>query len=572
MELLFLLVERKGAVVSHDEALRGVWGENVFLDGEAAIYTAIKKIRKVIGDPSLIQTVPGKGYRFRLDAATNDSALISSHVSNHQMEPDRTRLERLAILPLANLSHDPAQDYFADGLTEELIGAVSRLLRGQMGVIARTSAMRYRTASKSVQQIAQELQVQYLVEGSVRVDSKRVRIAVRLLRAADSTDLWSETFERPLSDAFVLQSEIAFSTASAIGRRICPTVVNSPSVIKGEPHPRIIDGEAHDRYLRARHLMGQRTRTGIQAAMRHLQGTLAIDPQFAPALASLAFCHALLPITSIQRSHDCFPAAQSLAADALEVDPSQADAHIALGLVDFWYRRDWQAARQHFWQAEALNPGESAPPMFLAHIHSVLGEHQEALAVLGQALRLDPISAIVRTHLGHFLYNAGRSQEAVIPLRQVLEIAPQFWVAHLMLGKALSTSDHTPGELPAPSNGRTEALEAFLRSEQTAMGNTEPLAFRIHTLAAWGEKDAAAEAMNQMRAIHQNTPAPALHRALAALGLGDRTASLELLEEGFAEQDVRLVFLGVESRWGALGEGQHISALQRAGLRPASDR
>jgi len=555
LELLFLLVESQGAVISHGEALRRVWGEDVFVNGEAALYTAVKKIRQAIGDPTLIETVPGRGYRLRAAANGNVTGAASS-------APSQREEQRLAILPLANLSNDPEQDYFSDGLTEELINTISRLLRGQMGVIARTSVMRYRAVSKPVQQIARELNAQYLVEGSVRRDAGRVRIAVQLVRAADGTGIWSESFERSLGEGFGLQSEIALATATAIGLQVLPRAILAAETFK----PVLIDAEVHDRYLRARHLMGQRTRPTIQAAMRYFQEALAIDAAFAPAMAGLAFCHAVLPITSLLRPHDCFPAAQNLAGDALSLDPTLADAHIALGLVDFWYRRDWGAARRHFSEAAMLNPGDSAPPMFLAHIHSVLGEHEEALTTLSSALRLDPISSIVRTHHGHFLYNAGRSQEALLPLKQVLELNPQFWIAHLMQGKALATPDHAPGATPGVSVPSGEAIESFLLSERFGMGHTEPLAFRIHTLAATGNGVAAKEAFVEMQRGHVTNPVPPLHRALAVLGMGDREAAWELLEEGFAEHDVRLIFLSVESRWRALGESRYARILERAGL------
>jgi TolB-like protein len=555
LELLFLLVESQGAVISHGEALRRVWGEDVFVNGEAALYTAVKKIRQAIGDPSLIETVPGRGYRLRA-AANGRATRAASPVPSQQDE------QRLAILPLANLANDPEQNYFSDGLTEELINTISRLLRGRMGVIARTSVMRYRAVSKPVQQIARELNAQYLIEGSVRRHAGRVRIAVQLVRAADGTGLWSESFERSLDDAFALQSEIAMATATAIGLHISSRPILAVETLK----PALIDAEVHDSYLRARHLMGQRTRPTVQAAMRYFQEALAIDPAFAPAMAGLAFCHAILPITSLLRPHDCFPAAQNLAGDALSLDPTLADAHIALGLVDFWYRRDWDAARSHLSEGAMLNPGDSAPPMFLAHIHSVLGEHEAALKTLACALRLDPISPIVRTHHGHFLYNAGRSQEALLPLKQVLELNPQFWIAHLMRGKALATPDHLPGEAPGVSATSAEAIEALLLSERFGMGNTEPLAFRVHTLAASGNGVAAKDALLEMTQRHAGNPVPPLHRALAALGTGDREAASELLEEGFAEHDVRLIFLSVETRWRALGESGYARILERAGL------
>lgn len=560
LELLFLLVEGRGSVVSHDEALRRVWGEDVFVNGEAALYTAVKKIRQALGDATLIETVTGKGYRLRMPGSfESESARSPVTLSPVTLAPEG---RRLAILPLLNHSDDPEQEYFSDGLTEELIGAVARLLHGQVGVIARTSVMRYRNVSRPVEDIARELKVDFLVEGSVKRDSGRCRVAVQLVRSIDGTVLWGESFERVLDDALALQTEIALAIASAIGVQIAPEAAASM-------HPGrsgAANAEVHDRFLRARHLLSQRTKPAIQAAMRYLREALAIDPLFAPATASLAFCYAVLPITSLLRPHDCFPAAQSLASDALSLDAAQTDAHIALGLVDFWYRRDWNAARHHFLHASVLNPGDSAPPMFLAHLHSILGEHEQALTTLNAALLLDPISPIVRTHHGHFLYNAGRSLEALRPLEQVLEMAPQFWIAHLMRGKALATPDHVPGQTPGPSTTTAEAIDSFLLSERCALGNSEPLAFRIHTLAAAGRSAEAEEAYRTMGEMHASKPLPALHRALGALAIDAHGTALALLEEAFTENDVRLVFLLVESRWKALGESRYADALQRANL------
>jgi TolB-like protein len=556
LELLFLLVESRGAVISHDEALRQVWGEDVFVNGEAALYTAIKKIRQALGDATLIETVTGKGYRLRRPIEAKSGITILKRALT---PPEQ---QRLAILPLLNLSNDPAQDYFSDGLTEELISAVSRLLHGQMGVIARTSVMRYRNVHRAVEDIARELKVNYLVEGSVKRDAGRVRVTVQLLQASDGTSLWSESFERVLDDALAMQSEIALATATAIGIQIAPH--GAASIQKNRPGT--IDAEVHDRYLRARHLLSLRTKPAIQAATRYLREALAIDPVFAPAVASLAFCYALLPITSLLRPHDCFPAAQSLASDALSLDASQTDAHIALGLVDFWYRRDWKAAQLHFLQACTLNPGDSAPLMFLAHLHSIKGEHEPALTTVRAALLLDPVSPIVRTHHGHFLYNAGRSLDALRPLEEVLEMAPQFWVAHLMRGKALATPDHVPGQIPGRSATSNEAIRSFLLSERFAMGNSEPLAFRIHTMAGSGRSVEAEEGFRTMLEVHSGTPLPPMHRALGAMAIGAHSTTLELLEEAFVENDVRLVFLLVESRWSALGDGPYADALQRANL------
>ena len=540
LELLFLLAERSGAVVSHDEALERIWGEGVFVDGESALYTAVKKIRRALDDLELVQTISGRGYRLRVESM--------AAIAPAEKAADN---ERLAILPLANLSGDPAQDYFSDGLTEELIATLAKLLHGRMGVIARTSVMRFKTVSRPIQVIAHELGVNYLIEGSVRRQQNRVRISVQLLRAADGVSLCSETFERGTEDVFALQREIALAASSSIRAKLTGEIEATGTGLGLAP----VQPEVHDLYLRGRYLWAQRTRPTIEAAIRLFREALSLDKGFAPAYAGLSCCYAILPITSNGSPAECFPQAQALATEAIALDASQTEAHIALGLVEFWYKRNWSEAVQYFRHAMVLNPSDSAGPMFLAHVHSVLGEHEQAQRTIADALRLDPLSPIVGTHVGHFLYNAGRFREAQGPLARVVEMNPQFWVAHLMQGKALASA------------GRSNAgLQAFARAQRFGMGNTEALSFRIHTLAAGGQMDRAQAGMREMEKLRATQPVSPIHRALARLGLGERKAALELLEEAFAARDVRLIFLGVEERWKAVGDSAYGELLGRAGL------
>ena len=311
--------------------------------------------------------------------------------------------------------------------------------------------------------------------------------------------------------------------------------------------------------LRARHLWVQRTRPAILAAVGYFREAMALDQSCAPAHAGLAMCYAILPITSNARPAECFPLAQQFAEQALALECSaatQAEARIALGLVQFWYWRDWQLAEDHFRRAELLNPSDSNGPMFLAHVHSILGRHDEAIATIECARRLDPLSPIVNTHVGHFLYNAGRFEEALLPLDRILELAPQFWVAHLMRGKALGVL----GRLDA-------AVECFTRALTFSSGNTEPLAFRAYTLARAGRREAALEDLAALEDQGHVAFTSPVHVALAQLGLGDRAAALLRMEQAFEERDVRLIFLAVETRWQPLRSSGHLGGiLRRAGL------
>jgi len=293
--------------------------------------------------------------------------------------------------------------------------------------------------------------------------------------------------------------------------------------------------------------------------MGYFRQALTLDTAFAPAYAGLSACYAILPITSNARPSDCFPLAQQFAEQSLAIQTglqAQPEAHIALGLVQFWYWRNWQLAVHHFQQLELLNPSDSNGPMFLAHVHSILQQHDQAIATIHRARQLDPLSPIVNTHVGHFLYNAGRFQQALTPLDRILELAPQFWVAHLMRGKAL-------GLLEQPET----AIESFSKAFTLSSGNTETLAFRAYTFATTGHREAALADLAALEHQRNSAFASPVHLALAHIGLGNHAAALQLIDQAFEERDLRLIFLAVESRWQPLRDSGHFgSILERAGL------
>lgn len=248
-------------------------------------------------------------------------------------------------------------------------------------------------------------------------------------------------------------------------------------------------------------------------------------------------------------------AEQSLALVPLSLE-AQPEALIVLGLVEFWHHRNWPLALHHFHQAERLNPSDSNGPMFHAHVHSILRQHPQALETIQRARELDPFSPIVNTHVGHFLYNAGQFIEALTPLNRILSLAPQFWIAHLMHGKAKGRCGDD-----------VSAIESFSKAHTFSSGNTEALAFRAHALALIGERTAAEADLAALTNQRSATYGSAVVTALANVGLGNQQAAIELLHQAFEEHDIRLTFLAVEGRWKPLRDtGQFDAILHRAGL------
>lgn len=535
MELLVLLAEAPGRLVTQQEAVERIWGKGVHIAAASSLYTAVRKLRHALGEkpgkPRFIETVPRKGYRFVAPVTSTG--------------PASTR-KMLAVLPLENLGGHKRQEYFSDGLTEELITELARLSPAELGVIARTSVMRYKRSRQTARQIGEALGADYLVEGSVRRERARVRITVQLIRVRDQSHLWAETYERSLGDLLPLQAEIALTVAGAIRLQLAPA---AEAVAALNP-------EMHDLYLRARYLWSQRTSPSIRQAITHFQTALQLDPAYAPAWAGLSMCYAVLPITADAPPSQVFPQGRDAAARALHLDPTLPEAHVARGVIHLWSEWDWTAAEQHFRRAIAANPSDSDAHMFLAHLFSDLGKHEQALAEIRIALRLDPVSAIVNTHEGHFLYSARRYQEALAPLQRALQLAPQFWVAHIVLGKVLAMTKNYP-----------QALAAFRRAHRCSHGNTEALALRAYTLAVAGQTAAARRVLRDLQRRAARFFVPPLHRALAHLGLGEHKTALDELERAFQERDVRLTFLAVEPRWDPLRAHSRFRALlRRVGL------
>ncbi|HEY6358849.1 MAG TPA: winged helix-turn-helix domain-containing protein [Vicinamibacterales bacterium] len=528
-ELLILLASRPGQLVTHEEAVHAVWGKQAVIEFDSALYTAIRKVRRALGDkssrPRIIETVARKGYRF---IATSAEHVRQAHSSGDGGESDR---KMLAVLPLQNLSGDARHDYFSDGLTEDLIGELGSFSPHELGVIARTSVMRYKGNRTSAARIGAELGVEYLIQGSARHARGRVRIAVQLIRTQDQTLVWAGAFERRLNDVLQIQVEVARSVADSIRLKLA---VGPRSLVHTDP-------AVYDLYLRGRYLCELRTAPANRRAIRLFESALRRDPQYAPAWAGLATCYATQAITSDVRPRDSFPLAREASERALALDPKLPEALIARGMTNFWFDWQWDAAEEDFRSASELNPSNPAARMFLAHLQSNLARHDAAIAGIRAGQRLDPVAPIMNTHEAHFLYNARRYDEAAEPLQRSLDLAPRFWVAHIIAGKIMGMRGQV-----------REAIDEFAKAHRLSHGNTEAVGLRGYTLGASGCTADARRVLRELRARGLRRYVPPVHHALVHLGLGDREGVFDALEQAVEERDVRLTFLAIEPRWAPL--------------------
>ena len=340
---------------------------------------------------------------------------------------------RLAVLPFANLTGDPGQEYFSDGLTEELIAHLGRLHPERLSVIGRASAMRYKKPGTPVDRVGRELNVSYVLEGSVRRDAERVRISVRLIRVRDQAEQWGESYERELASILAVQNEVAQGVARALAIALIP---GGPARTSAA---RAVQPQAYEHYQMGRFRLAERTVSSLKAALDHFERAVALDPDFALAYTGLADVHVLLPFFSASESAAIGQARAEAAANrALALDPSLGEAHAALALIRM-YEYDWEASDRHFRRAVELVPGYASAHHWYADMLARRARFEDALAEIRQALALDPLSSVINQDLGYVLMLAGQQDAAIRQYERTLELDPSFSATWMVL--ALATLD-----------------------------------------------------------------------------------------------------------------------------------
>ena len=545
MDLLILLVRENGRLVSRDEIIERLWGKNVFFDTDNSINTAIRKIRRALGEdpekPRYIETVLGKGYRIksRTDPATG---ITSPHV-----EVERPRI-MLAVLPFENLSGDPGQEYFSDGLTEETIMRFGKMSPRRLGVIARTSSMAYKRTDKSVFQIGQELGVDYVLEGSVRREPDRVRVTAQLVRVRDQIHLWAENFDRPSQSILDIHGEVGAAIAAHVQLELTP---------QGERqlrNQRPVDQEAHDHYLHGRYHWARLTPPELLKAAEYFRKATQCDSEYALAYSGLADTLSAA-ITSEMPPKDAFPEAKAAIARALALDPDSAEAHNADATIKFWFDWDFDGAEAATRKAISLNSNYSLAHLYLAHVLSNVGRHDEALETIQQARVLDPFSLLTNTMYGQFLYHAGQLEASIHQFRATLDMEWRFWIAHICLAKSYEQQGMY-----------SEALAACDAAWEFSGGNSEALSLAGYVHAVSGEKAKAEAKVQQLLQQKAKRYVPPYSVALVFAGLRETETALEWLEQAFEDRDVHMPFL-LDHKWKGLRSNEQFrQILSRVGF------
>ncbi len=591
LKILTILLKRPGTVVAREELCRALWPEGTFVDFDHSLNTAVNRLRAALGDsaenPRFVETLGHRGYRFigvvggslgpipllppravsarktkvrtllpwavvgtGFSAVAVMALLFALNVGgwrDRALGTRRPKIRSLAVLPLENFSRDPEQEYFADGITEELITQLGRM--GGLRVISRTSVNQYKHTKKSLTEIARELGVDALVEGAVERSGDRIRVTANLVQAFPEKHLWAQSYQRDLGDVLVLQGDIAQAIAREIRVEVAPQEKERLSVY------RRVNPEAHEAYLKGLYFWNQRTEEGLNKGVEYFQKAVELDPSCAQGYAGLADAYAVSAYRGYLAPQDGYPKAKAAALKALELDDGDPEAHTALAEVTEMYDHDWAGAEREFKRAIELNPGfANAHHWYALHLDE-MGRMEESIAEIKRASELDPLSMIISVNVAVTLYHARRYNDAIQQIRRALEIDPNYRLAYVALGMVYEQKAMY-----------REAIAEYEKSVSLYEGNSSPPSVvlgRAYALA--GRREDALRILQQLKTLSKRRYVHPGEMADLYIALGDKDQALAWLEK----EDFPRYGLRADPRFDPLRSDPRFQALlRRSGLSP----
>jgi TolB-like protein/Tfp pilus assembly protein PilF len=542
-QILAMLLERPGEIVTREELRARLWSADTFVDFDHGLNSAIRRLRDALGDsaenPSFVETLGRRGYRFIAPVA-------SRVLRERQHEP----IESVAVLPFANRSADPNTDYLSDGITESLINNLSQI--STLRVTARSTVFRYKGKDADPRKVGSDLHVRAVVSGRLLKRGSSLIIQAELMDVATGSQLWGGQYNRQAENVFLLQDDLSREISEKLRLRLTGNEKRRLTKRYTE------DAEAYRLYLKGRYHWNKRNAEGLQKAVDYFQQALNRDPVYPLAYAGLADTYAYLSFFHVVPPRQAMPKAKAAAVKALEIDDHLAEAHVSLGYVSFTYDGDWSAAGKHFEQALALNPIYSGAHTFYAFYLSSLGQSEEALAVAKRALDLDPASPAVSHSLAVQLYLARRFDQAIEQAHNTLEMDANFAISYQLLGEVhVSKGLYREGLL---------ALEKF-----SALSRTSAISRALvgYSHARLGERSAALRIIEELTSASKHSFIPAFLYALVYAGLEDKDQAFGWLEKAYEERFNRLAYLKQDALWDPLrSDPRFIDMLRRLGIPP----
>ena len=586
LRVLVLLASNAGRLVTREEIQQAIWKGVTFVDFEHGLNFCIKQIRVALGDnaqaPRFIETLPRRGYRFIADVdkpSERSSQNVNTHAHSDEsrftvaaetkslqkpsalvalrtLRPPRVALLAivvlliiasyaawrlttkpagaglgklmLAVMPFENLSGNPEQEYFSDGMTEELIAQLGSLQPARLGVIARTSAMTYKRGDRDIRQIGSELNVDYVLEGSVRREGDRVRITAQLIQVSDQTHRWSESYERSTQNTLALQADVARNIALALTLELLGERSSSSERAS-------IRADAHDAFLKGRYFWNKGRTEDLEKSVGLYNQSLELAPGYAPALAGLADSYILLGMYYAVPPAEAFSKAKQAATRALELDDGLTEAHTSLGTILFRYDWDWAGAEGEFKRATALNPSYGRAHHDYAWFLVAHERFDEALTEIRRAQELDPLSPLANSDVGWVYLRARRYDDAISQIKRTLELEPDFASAQQCIERAYRLKG-LYGE--AVDAARKSMIRTGATQRELAELENKDAEKAMRSVLLWRLKK-----MNEAASARPGSP---YRFAAQHAELGESDAAFEWLERAFIERDSELVSLRVD--------------------------
>jgi TolB-like protein/DNA-binding winged helix-turn-helix (wHTH) protein/tetratricopeptide (TPR) repeat protein len=584
VEILSMMLARPGELVTREELQKRLWPADTFVDFDRSLNAAVKRLRAALGDsaetPRFIETLARRGYRFiapldaRRSAAVEPPAApvtipvpsprpryllpvtlaavamaaagvmlyLGKAVNGFGGDGPSKRMESLLVLPLKSLSSDPEQGYFADGMTDALNARLAGV--SALRVISQTSSLLYKGTDKPLSQIARELKVDGIVEGSVLRSGDRIRINVQLVQPEGEKRIWGQTYERNVRDLLAVQSEVTRAIVDEIRVKLTPGEAARLADVRAS------NPEAHVAYAKGRFFWNKRTEEGLRKAVEFFGQAIDKDPGYALAYVGLADSWVPRAWYAYMPAKEAFPHAKKAVTRALELDPGLAEAHTTLAFINLYYDWDWAAAEREFRRAIELNPNYANAHHWYAEYLSLVGRHEAAIREAERARELDPLSSIINTWVGSRYFFARRYDTAVAQYRNVVELDPGFVPARLALGQAYERTKNFPG-----------AIGELQRAVDLSGGSPVYVASLAHAYGVTGRRADALKLIEELKQQASRRYVASFDMAMAWLGLGDYERSLALLERAVEDRSPRLLFLMVEPRFDPLRSHARFQAL-----------
>ena len=571
--VLATLLEHPGEVVTREELQKKLWPADTFVDFDHGLNKTINKIREALGDsaesPRFVETVARRGYRFLAEVKAADTAPVHSlepatqphpgaegpehaglagKLATHKPVPaplawkisvsvvllvmgslvtwklysprhPSHSIRSLAVLPLESLSNDSSQDYFADGMTDELISDLGQI--SALHVISRTSVMAYKRARKPLPQIARELNVDAVVEGTVLRSGDQVRITAQLIEGSSDRHLWSQSYEGQLRDTLALQNQVARAIADEIR-------VNLNSQERAAlKNVQVVNPEAYESYLKGRYFWNKRTADGLKVALAYFNQAIEEDPKYAQAYSGLADTYALLGDWqyAVMTPKEALPKAKAAATRALELDSALGEAHNSLAFCLDGFDWNFAAAGKEFRRAIELNPGYATAHHWYAWHLSLLGQYDEAIAEMKKAESLDPLSLVINADLAELFVLAHSYDESIRQSRKTIEMDPNFGLAHNHLAQAY-----------LQKHMNDEAVAELQKAVQLSGDSPTCVANLARAYVASGNRSEAERLLSDLKKRSSHGYSHASEIAVIYAALGDKNQAMSWVEKGYEER------------------------------------